>query len=190
VFDWLFEGRLSVYVLLVVAAAALVYLWVKTRKRHWLLAALFVGLLAGFYFLLDRMVETDREQIERKVLEMAAAVRAKDIDGIFRHVSDNFRSASGKTKKDLRDMANSYVRTGEVREIVVWQFAFPDTPSRERKSCNVSFLVKFHGNLGKAGDFFYRCQAVFDFDPQNGWRLKGFDLFDPMRENEKIPLPF
>ena len=39
VFDWLFEGRLSVYILLAIAAVAFLYGWSQLRKRGFFIAA-------------------------------------------------------------------------------------------------------------------------------------------------------
>ena len=56
-FDWLFEGRVSVYVLLGVAAALLLYAGRARRQKSLLLAGGIVACLIGLYYLLDRFVE-------------------------------------------------------------------------------------------------------------------------------------
>ena len=48
------------------------------------------GVLLLGVFVLDRLVESDGEQIERKLQEMAAGVTAHDYDGVFRNISDSF----------------------------------------------------------------------------------------------------
>ena len=57
----------------------------------WLFAAVAIALLAPLYLLLDRLVETRREQITRKLEAMAAAVKPKDAGTIFQHISESFR---------------------------------------------------------------------------------------------------
>ena len=76
-FDWLFEGHLSVYFLLTAIAVLFVVLGVRTRNRRWYAAAAGAVALAGLYCLLDFAVETDREQIQRKVNAMAAGFRRR-----------------------------------------------------------------------------------------------------------------
>ena len=118
VFDWLFEGHLSVYVLLAAAAILCVVVWVRTRKRRWLaLAAIFVA-LAGLYCLLDLAVETDREQIARKVNAMAAGLKAPaDLDAAFQNVSDRFQCPFADGKTALREKAPQQIQTWHITEV-------------------------------------------------------------------------
>jgi hypothetical protein len=190
VLDWLYEGRLSVYLFLAAIAVALVFFWWQRRKRYFLFGAGLFLVLMGVYYLLDRAVETDREQIVRKLETMAAAVKAKDASAIFQHVSDDFRSPGGKNKKDFQAFAESTIKSRTVTEVKVWGFRFDGDPSRERKTCIVNFQVKVTGNFGNVGELGYPCEATFDFDARHGWRLKGFRLFEPYRDNLEISLPF
>ena len=74
-FDWLFEGRPSVYLLFGAAAFAYLALWYRNqKKKRRLRAAAVCVVLACFYAGLDWAVETDREQVRHRVEEMAAAV--------------------------------------------------------------------------------------------------------------------
>jgi hypothetical protein len=188
VFDWLFEGQLAVYVFLCGLALLLLYFWWRTRKRRWLFAVGGVVALIGLYFLLDRLVETDREQIQRKLEAMAAAVRTRDVDGIFQHVSDDFRSPQGKTKKDFRAFAQAHIN--EVSEVVVWEFKFREKPSKANPMAHVRFTAKFKGLPGHASDGGFPCEATFDYDPQHGWRLKAFRVFNPVQTAQEEYLPF
>ena len=90
--DYFCEGRSSVYVVLALAGLGLLVLWWQTRKRGFLLALAAVALLAGLHFLLDRFVETDHEQVTRKLQEMAAGVKNRNVDAILTHVSDRFHA--------------------------------------------------------------------------------------------------
>jgi hypothetical protein len=190
VFDWLFEGKVAVYLFLAAVAVSLVYLWTQTRKRYFLYGVGVTVLLAGLYFLLDKAVETDREQIVHKTEAMAAAVKAKDIRALFEHVSDQFRSPAGKDKQQSQISAQKLISSGEVTEVTVWGFHFDDDGSRERRSRVVAFQVKAEGSLmGVTRGVPFTCEATFDFDAQHGWRLKGFKLFK-FGTNEEIPVPF
>ena len=90
VFDWLFEGRVGVYVLLAAVAAALFYFGLQLRRRALFVAGGIAAALILVYFLLDRFVETDREQVQRKLIAMAEGVKARDADRIVTHVSTRF----------------------------------------------------------------------------------------------------
>src|SRR5262249_20430351 len=128
-FDWLFEGRTPLYVVLATLAAFLLVVWWQTRKRWWLLGVTVAAGLIGLYALLDQMVETDREQIVRKFHEMAAAVNARDLDALFVNISDQFRSPNGRTKGDLRDFITNYLRPQIVEKVKVWDIVCVERPS-------------------------------------------------------------
>jgi hypothetical protein len=180
VFDWLFEGRPSVYVALAGVAVLLLILWWQRRKRGLLFAVGFVAALAGLYAILDVSVETDREQIVRKINAMIAAVNAHNLDAAFTHISDQFRSAHGKSKADLRATAEMYMNQKFVESVKVWDITMPERPSREHPLARVFFSAKTSG----VQEFLTDCDATFDFDPQHGWRLSSLRLLKPQTNEE------
>jgi hypothetical protein len=179
-FDWLFEGRPSVYIALVGVAVILLILWWQRRKRWCLIAVAIVAALAGLYALLDVNVETDREQIVRKINAMIAAVNAHNLDAAFTHISDQFRSERGKSKADLRAMAEMYLNQRIVETVKAWDITMPERPSREHPPARVFFSVKASG----VQEFLADCDATFDFDAQHGWRLRSFRLLKPQTNEE------
>ena len=181
-FDWLFEGRTSVYVVLIALTALMVVLWWQIRKR-WCLLGVAVALgLVGLYTLLDVTVETDREQIVRKIKSMIAAVNAHDIDGAFQHIADDFRSQQGKSKQDLRGLARMYIDQHLLDSVDVWDILCSGRPSASEGTAQASFMVKTHG-AGVEG-FFAECDAIFVFDAQHGWRLQRVRLLKPQTTEE------
>jgi hypothetical protein len=191
VFDWLFEGRLAVYVVLATVAVLLLVLWQQSRKRYLLIAIASVASLAGIYFLLDHFVETDREQIERKIQEMGAAVRARSVDDIFQHISSRFRRG-GQDRESFRHSVDAALRGNLIAEIVVWDIDVPSdfrTNSGETQLARVEFNVKARG--GRVGETPpHHCRAQFIRDPDGQWRLQGFDLFNPLVDtNQPIQIP-
>lgn len=179
-FDWLFEGRTTVYVVLIALVAFLLVAWWQTRKRWLLLSVAVAAGLIGLYALLDRLVETDREQIVRKVHEMAAAVNARDLDALFANISDQFRSPRGKTKEELRNAVKGYVDSRIVENVKVWDIVCVEAPSRDGPPVRVFFRAKSEGMRDLLAD----CEAVFDFDPEQGWRLRSIQLFKPQMNEE------
>lgn len=179
-FDWLLEGRISVYVSLGAVALVLLLVWVQTRERLYLYALILCGVLAGLYFVLDRAVETDREQVTRKVREMAAGVRARDVNAIFTHISERF-NRGGVNKAAFRELVDGFLRGRRIDEVEVWDFDFrpnrlqgEQTPAEEIR---VSFMAKPKG--GVAVGEFGRCEARFVHDPDGQWRLIDFQVFNP-----------
>ena len=196
--DWLFEGRPTVYVILAAVAVLLFVAWVQTRKRPWFYAAVASLALVGLYFLLDRLVETDREQILRKVEEMSAGVRERSVDRIFANVSEQFH-LNGSGRAAFRQLADRALRTGEVTDVTVWDFAFPEdfrtrvrrtgtAGAPEQDGARVSFMVKPQGP--RLGAPFFRCDATFVRDPDGQWRLFTFQLFQPgVDSNQPFQIP-
>jgi hypothetical protein len=197
VFDWLFEGRPAVYVVLASAAVVLLAAWWQTRKRYCLLAVLGVAGLAGLYYLADRLVETDREQVRRKVEEMAGAVQTRKPQQIFRHISDDFR-LGGLDKAAFQSFVAANIT--RINKLVVWDFEFPENAvsdytakgrggPRPTKVMAVEFSVKPVGGI--AGDAaFYLCRARFIRDPDGQWRLLDFTLSNPaVNTNQPIEIP-
>jgi hypothetical protein len=184
VFDWLVEGRNSVYVVLAAVAVVLLLVWERTRERLYLYALIAVCLLAGLYFALDHLVETERKQVTRKVREMAAGVRARDVNAIFTHISERF-NRNGVGKAAFRDLVDGLLRTRRIDEVEVWDFDFT-TPvtsvqvpgeSAPVPAIRVSFMAKPKGGVA-AGEF-GRCEARFIRDPDGQWRLFDFQVFNP-----------
>jgi hypothetical protein len=186
VFDWLFEGHPAVYAALGVVLIGLFYFYWQWRRKGWLFAMGFVILLIGLYALLDRLVETDREQIERKLEEMAAGVRAHNTDTVFEHVSDNFRSPGGNNKAKFRDEAEG--RITSVTQLTVWNYRYECKPERGKEFSGLRFRFKVVPSQ-LAADPWFDCQPVWEYDAVKGWQVKGFKIFKP-DTTEEIFIPF
>jgi hypothetical protein len=199
VFDWLFEGRTTVYVILGSLAVLCTAVWARggfvfyregkkskqsstTPQRKLARLPIALGvilLLAGGYFILDRLVETRNEQIARKLFEMARAVREQNADRIFQHISDQFR-VQEMDRDAFRRSVETALRRGTVNDLVVWDVKFPDDTGR------VSFQVKPKGSLFQHDEFF-GIRAVFVLDNDGQWRLTSFEVFGPA--GGAIPIP-
>jgi ketosteroid isomerase-like protein len=141
------------------------------------------------YFLLDWAVETDREQIGRRMQEMAGNVRTRNIAAIFSHISEDFR----RGKENFRRLAESHIQRGDVDSVVVWDLQFPDefrTPvevsGRRAEGAQVFFRVNTHGGISEGWQA--RVEALFVRDPDGQWRLLDFRLFDPLT-NQPLSIP-
>jgi hypothetical protein len=179
VFDWLFEGRVSVYILLATAAAALLYTGLQWRKRSLLVAGGIVAALISVYFLLDRLVETGREQARRKLHEIAEAVKARDADRILGHVSERF-SSQGRDHAALRGYVEARLRDRLIDELVIWDITFPDSPAAAADGeLRVAFRARPHGaRLGTTPPFL--VEATFCRDADGEWRITAFLVFNPI----------
>ena len=176
-FDWLFEAHRhpAVYVFLAAAAVLFVVLWVRTKKRRWLAAALVPAALAGLYYLLDIAVETDSEQIERKVNAMAAGFKKPaDLDAVFANVSDQFQAAADQAtnKAALRDLVQRDIPSYGIDEVKITDFRAGEI-SREKNSAEADFRAKvLLSGAGGPDAVPVHCDATFDYDAAHGWRMR------------------
>jgi hypothetical protein len=88
----LFEDPLVIYVILALAAAAVIALWrTGGRSGRWLAARLLiVAVLAGGVFAIERLVVTDREQIQLALRDIASSVPAGRIDHAMTYLDDKY----------------------------------------------------------------------------------------------------
>jgi hypothetical protein len=178
VFDWVFEGRFGVYLLLGILALVLVALWVRNRRREWLFAGVAVGLMALTYFMLDRMVDTPRKQIQRRLELMAKGVKERKPDDILAQVSDRF-NWEGLDKEKFREFVEKNLH--HVNEIKIWEERFlGEWPPPAGGPIRLEFKVKPEGpaNPDRVGHF--RCEAEFVQDPDGQWRMRTFQVFHPL----------
>src|SRR5436309_13981302 len=124
--NWLHDNFALISMLLSIAAGVLLYAWWKTRRPMYALGAgaavAFMGLIWLLLYLLPFLFgESDGQQIERKVRDMAAAVKARDVNRIFSHISEEFRFGS-HDKATFRRRAEDVIRSRDVEEVIVWDF--------------------------------------------------------------------
>ncbi len=186
-FDWLFEGRLTVYILLLLAGAVLLGLWWQQRSRRLLKFLGAVAALALLYFLLDRLVTTDREHITARVHDMAEAFNNRELDRLFASVSDKFQSKTyGFDKKRLRaETVAALDRYNVHASVKNVQVADIDRPQRTAK---VSFTALVDYGAG------YRppvtCEADFVLEGEDQWRMKDIRFYKLYVDNQTPWNPF
>lgn len=185
--EWFSEGRPMMYLLLAAAGIGFAMIWRQTRKR-WAAAALGGVVLLGLgYFLLDRAIENDREQITRKLSEIATAVANRDLDRAFANVSDSFQR-SGVNKRGFRNYADARRRSEYVSDVQVWDIVVPDVTPADRRTV-VECAFKVRGSFGETPPgAFTRVTFVRDADGQ--WRAQNFDWFLSIADsNSPMPVP-
>src|SRR5262249_43635268 len=75
---WFTENPWPPVVILAVAAAIFVGLWMSQKRAFWLLAALTAVACSFAVYLVERGIVTESERIEQNVLDMTSAFRKKD----------------------------------------------------------------------------------------------------------------
>ncbi len=180
--DWLFEGRLPIYLALAAGTLILLILWVKVPRRVYLIGTGVGLLLLGLYYLLDRLVVTPREEIVETIQLMAGSVAKKNLEPAFVHFSERFRSPRGHTREQLRSQVEDEMNRGQVTSVNVWGFEILG-PVERGQPAKVSFLFKVHGLHEMAH---LRCDSVFAYEPPHGWCMQSCRIFDPIQNDNEI----
>ena len=186
--DWLFEGRLAIYLFLLLIAGVLAFIWRSVRNRRLLAAAGVFVFLAVLYWILNLLVETPREQIERKMGEMKTALNKPDLDTVFRHTSESFKFR-GYDKKSARKHAEEALSSRRVRNIQVWEVEVEEL-DRTKKTAKVNFKVKADNSMSSGAEFAL-CRSVWVLDADGEWRMQTCNLYNPFIDtNSPLTFPF
>ncbi len=184
-FDSLLD-RTAVYCLFGVLAAIFLLLWWRSRKRNLLLAAVAVVALAGVYFVLGTLVDSPRKQIERHLKdEIPAAVKARDADAIFKHISGDFKFR-GRDRAAFRGLVDMGMKSGFINEMVIYDVEFPT--GGDSRTIPVEFMAKPKPGFTE-GNPAYPVRATFVREPDGQWRMSGCEVYDPVATNQPLSLP-
>ena len=177
---WLVEGDPTVYFVLVCGLVACGVAWWRTRQRKYAIAGgVLAASLIGF-FLLDRFIESDGEQMIREVQEIAAAVNARELNHAFQHVSEHFERA-GVGRAGFRRFADRMIQARNVTSVQVWDFNVVSA-ARDRRRGEVECAFRVHGHWGETPvGLFARVRFSLDNDGQ--WRVLTFDVFKSITES-------
>lgn len=156
---------------LVTGARFAVYQKRKQAIPFVLFLLLFVGL-----FLIDRFFESPREEVSRKITEMAAATRSSAKNDFLRYVSDSF-AHKAMDKKALGGLAER-ARTFDVKGIEAWDIGKGSFRLVNETTIEQGFHVQPVGQPG----FQKYCVGTFRKEADGQFRLTGFKLYNPIQK--------
>jgi hypothetical protein len=198
--NWLAEPPPSLYVVLLIATIiplfAAFFLRLPAPKRgekqkkpatKTILAAISaVAILLLFaLYTCDRMFESDREQIIRKMNEMSDGVRERNLNRVFNNVSESFRYGTAN-KSQLRQAAEHAQQIGTVDELATWDLNLGEVNKEDAKA-TIEFRFKIKGNA--MGENQFLCRGHFVRDPDGQWRLAGFEVYPPTGFKDEYRVP-
>src|SRR5215218_8052197 len=114
---------------------------------------------------------------------MARGVGERNLDLTFGLISEDF-SHGPLNKSGLRQLAERATAGGGITSMEVWEIKVADV-ARQTKTGKAAFSAKFHGPLVR-GEYF-NVRAEFGLEHDGQWRLKGFEVFNPV-VNSSQPL--
>lgn len=162
--SWLIDNANTFHILLAILGVACLAIWRFNSRVKYLAFA--VGALAGmvFLWLLSVNVKTDRQQLEDAVNEMARGVENKQLDRVFKHISNDFRYG-GNTREMLYNTAQSRIKEHEVKDIRINRFQAEI--DREKKHARTGFFVSASADRL----ILFRAEADFQLDGDS-WKMK------------------
>jgi ketosteroid isomerase-like protein len=174
---WLLDDPTALYLFLGVLGLILLVLWWRGRDRRFLYGVGGVLLVGVIVWALGNLANTDGRQIHTALDEMGEAVRRKDIDGLFRHMTDDFR-VRRLDRKMFRELVHQKaMRENLATEVVIWNRELVEV-NRARRTATVHFDVKLRGpSLNES--LFGNCEAQFVLDKDGKWKLKTFEVYNP-----------
>lgn len=183
---WLAENPVGAYFVCAALGLAFGAGLLTTRRPKYLAGVAVALLLALGVFVIDMAIETDREQIERKLTELASAAQKGDISRLSDFFDPGFRSDQFGTRDRLLKEAEKYLRPGEQRSISIWapEIQFQ---GKQRLTCICQYSASglFGGKelpprLGK-------LELVYVKGGDGQWRIEAFHLLTMQGERRPIP---
>ena len=166
----LFEDPFSVYLVLALAAAAIIVLWrTGGRSGGWLAARLLVvAAFAGGVFAIERLVVTDREQIQLALRDIAVSVPAGRIDHAMTYLDEKYRGW-GEFKPGVVLAVKLAVAKYQIQEIRLIGKP-PIKVAGKLAECKISAIVlySFEGTPSK----YPMAWNVKWIKRQEGWRIE------------------
>jgi hypothetical protein len=186
-FDFLFEGGVAVYLLLLVIIFLLVRRWKEKPERKYLVWVGVVALLGVCLFLFDLLRETDEEKARRTLDEMIANINAGNLDQAFAPLADDFR-AYRVDRKGMKDAAAERIRQFAIRNI---RLRSVDVRKKEgaKRTITIRFNAVADSNLSE-GWGMAPSEVDFVIDEEGRCRVKTFRIYHPIRTDEEYdPFP-
>lgn len=139
-------------------------------------------------FLVDRLVESPREEATRKVLAMAEAASAADGTRFVEHVSPSL-TVNGKNREQLRTSGIWNMIRGYNARVAVWGFGHDRYERISDTEIEIGFYAK--GEAASGGQLWRDCKARFAQETDGQYRLAGIKFYDPTGrgQNAEEPIP-
>jgi hypothetical protein len=159
----------------------------QSSPRKYFVSAGVLALLAMVaVFICDRLFESDKEQIVRKINEMSDGVRDRNLDRTFEHVSESFRFGTAG-KSQLRSRGDQALQSGQVTEIKIWDVVI-ESLDIEGGNAVVNVRFKVEGSALQANNQFIG-ELTFKREANGQWRMTKLKVFPPTGKRDEFPIP-
>ncbi len=172
----LFETPLAVYVILVVAEAAVAAIWYTRRTRRWtraLLVAPVLGLVVG---LTAYLVETDMEQINSAMSDIARSVESGDLNAAVEHLDESCVAPTSSRRTISKDNIILVGRMALQRRPVKRLYTIGPVTTIAGDKAVTKVKVRIILESGEGGDTEWRLEWARG---EAGWRIVRVEILSP-----------
>jgi hypothetical protein len=175
----------TLYAVLAIFVAVLAAIWLRNRKRGDLIRLLAGASVLVAVVVIDKLVESPREETARKMREIVAATKEKKADDLMKHLSDSF-DWNGMKKDQFKNMVKGVMGRAEFNGVDIDGLTRGDFETIGENKVKIGFDAWPTG-YGIA-EYRYYCKATFVKDPDGQFRMQSFDLYKK-RGDEKPVTP-
>jgi hypothetical protein len=157
------------------------------------------GIAMGILLLvavIDKAIESPREEAVRRVTLMAEAADAKNADQFVEHLADTieYRGGSqpiGMKKDEVRTLPFWEMLRQHNVHVAVWNFSRDDVKQTDANTIEIGFNAKGEIAKGEAtnGLFPIYMRATFKKQPNGQWKLTAFASFDLINHDAPLVIP-
>lgn len=158
----------------------------QDRRRALAFGVAFLLMLA--VFVLDKLLESPREEATRRVYMMQVAADAKNPDLFVEHVADKLEIQSRPTtREDLRKSGFwPLLKQFNVR-VAVWGFSRDDVKVIDDNTVEIGFMAKGEIEGGKQLPVY--CRGTFKKQPDGSFKMVTFKAVDPINRTNAVEIP-
>jgi hypothetical protein len=185
---WIVDNQWVLFALCGLVTVGFAAAWWNTRNNKWLLGCAAGVALIVAVLVLQILVVTDRQQIERNIDAMRDALNNAKVDEAAKYFDDEVTvELSGGMKmtvsnKQLEDLARANMKGYAVTKVATGRVDFVELA---RPKAVVTFMVQAQDDSNKTG----RCRMEFVLNSQGKWRAKTFSV-ESFIGGQKAPVLF
>jgi hypothetical protein len=143
-------------------------------------------------FIIDKAVESPREEAVRRITFMALAADAKHPDAFAEHLADKVEIESGtQSKSYTREELKTHGFWQTLRHfnvhVAVWGFSRDDVKVIDGNTVEIGFMGKGEVDGGKQIPIY--CRATFTKQTDGTFKLTRLRTFDPIDHSKPLGVP-
>lgn len=151
------------------------------------------ALLLLLLFLIDRLVESPREEAVRRVHMMQLAADVKNPDALAEHVADKVMIAAGDgegktvTREELKASSFWSMLKAQNVHVAVWGFSRDDVKEINDNTIEIGFMGK--GEIPGGQQIPVYLRATFTKQSDGSRKLTVLRTYDPIDHTKPFPIP-